>query len=99
MPTRHRVECIRKPDRQSPVDRITDIGGTASGGWTMDVPQAIKRMDAGELAFFVKVGSYEVDVFVVRPQGRLPFIKTERDQTKVDNLLSLPECPANYARV
>ena len=43
--------------------------------------------------FYVKAGNAQADVFVVWPQGRRKYIKTERDSTKKDNLLSLPECP------
>jgi Protein of unknown function (DUF3892) len=96
MAKRHRIECITKPNRESRVEHITQIGGTAGGGWTMDTPQAIRRIDNGELAFFVRVSQNEVDVQTVHPSGHRPYIKTEPDQTKVDNLLRLDECPTTY---
>ena len=96
MAKRYRIECIRKPNRESRVEHITDIGGTSGGGWTMDTPQAIRRIDDGELEFFVRVGNNEVDVMTVHPAGHRPYIKTEPDQTKVDNLLRLDECPSSY---
>jgi Protein of unknown function (DUF3892) len=96
---RYRIECIRKPDRNSRVEHITHIGGSAAGGWTMDTPQAIKRMDEGDLEFFVRVGTNEVDVETVHPQGHRPYIKTLPDQTKVDNLLRLDDCPNTYKPV
>lgn len=62
----------------------------------MDTPQAIRRIDEGALEFFVRVGTNEVDVVTVHPAGHRPYIRTEPDHTKVDNLLRLDECPAAY---
>jgi hypothetical protein len=95
MAGRFQITCITKPDRQSRVEHITHVGGFGTKPWTLSVEDVIKRIESrgsDHEDFFVKVGTYETDVYVVSPVGRRKYIKTERDETKVDNLLSLPEC-------
>jgi hypothetical protein len=99
MTTRHRVECINKPDRYSPVEHITHIGGSAGSGWRMYTPQAIRRVQSGDLAFFVRVGDDQIDVTVSTSAHGNKYLKTISDHTKRDNLLSLPDCPATYPLV
>jgi hypothetical protein len=97
MAGRFQITCITKPDRQSPVEHITHVGGYGSKPWTLTVEEVIRRIEStgpDHEDFFVHVGQYQADVFVVWPgQGRRKYIKTVRDSTKLDNLLSLPECP------
>lgn len=91
MVNRIRITCIKKPHPDSPFEHITDVGGV---GWTLSVPDVIKRIDTGFEQFFVNVGQTEVNVETVHPLGYRPYIKTLPDWTKKDNLLSLPPCPA-----
>jgi hypothetical protein len=93
MANRYQIKCINKPNRQSPVEHITHVGGFGTSQWKLTVEDVIQRIESGNEGFFVRVGNYEVDVFVVSPAGRRKYIRTERDSTKLDNLLSLPECP------
>ena len=91
------IKCINKPNRSSPVEHITHVGGFGSSQWKLTVEEVIRRIESigpDHEDFFVHVGLYETNVFVVNPgNGRRKYIKTEPDSTKVDNLLSLPECP------
>ncbi len=93
MPNRFRILCINKPDRQSPVEHITHVGGYGNSQWKLAVETVIQRIEAGEEAFYVRVGEDEADVQVVSPPNRRKHIKTKPDRTQRDNLLSLPECP------
>lgn len=98
MAGRFQITCIIKPgDPQSPIEHITHVGGFGTSQWTLEVEEVIRRIESrgsDHEDFFVKVGKYEADVFVVDPgRGRRKYIKTEPDSTKVDNLLSLPKCP------
>lgn len=97
MAGRFQIRCINKPNRQSPVEHITHVGGYGTTQWKLTVEEVIKRIKSigpNHEDFFVKVGTYEANVFVVPATAhRREHIKTERDSTKVDNLLSLPECP------
>ena len=96
MAGRFRITCINKPNRESRVEHITHVGGFGTSQWKLSVEEVIRRIEsrgADHEDFFVLVGNYEADVFVVSPVDRRKHIRTERDSTKVDNLLSLPECP------
>ena len=97
MAGRFRIRCINKPDRESPVEHITHVGGYGKTQWTLTVEEVIRRIKSrgdDHEDFYVKVGSDEADVIVVpaTPQKR-EHIKTVPDRTQKDNLLSLPECP------
>jgi hypothetical protein len=93
MAGRFQITCINKPDRNSPVEHITHVGGYGNTQWKLSVEEVIRRIEARTEAFFVRVGNNEADVIVVSPIGRRKHIRTNPDLTKVDNLLSLPECP------
>jgi thioredoxin reductase len=93
MAGRFRIQCINKPDRNSPVEHITHVGGYGSSQWKLTVEDVIQRIESGAESFYVHVGLYETDVEVVSPPGRRKYIKTQPDSSKRDNLLSLPECP------
>jgi len=96
MTGRFRITCINKPDRFSPVEHITHVGGYGASQWKLTVETVTQRIESrgtDHEDFYVRVGTAEADVFVVSPPGRRKYIKTEPDYTKVDNLLSLPECP------
>jgi Protein of unknown function (DUF3892) len=93
MAGRFQITCITKPNRQSSVEHITHVGGYGSNQWKLDVETVIARIEGRLENFFVRVGHYETDVIVMSPIGRRKYIRTEPDLTKIDNLLSLPECP------
>lgn len=89
---RFQITCITKPNRQSSVEHITHVGGFGSTQWKLEVDTVIHRIENGLENFFVRVGYNEANVIVMSPIGRRKYIRTEPDLTKVDNLLSLPEC-------
>jgi Protein of unknown function (DUF3892) len=94
MATRHEIKCINKPDRNSQVDSITHVGGVNSNGtrWKQTTALTIKEIEDKTAEFFVRVNNNTVAVFVVTGKfGK--YLRTEPDHTKMDNLLSLPECP------
>jgi Protein of unknown function (DUF3892) len=97
MPGRFRITCITKPDRYSPVEHITHVGGFGSSQWKLAVEEVMRRIEssgANHEDFYVRVGHAEASVVVVpaTPYKR-KHIRTTPDSTPVDNLLSLPECP------
>ena len=89
---RFEIACVNKPNRQSPVEYITHVGGYGAGEWKLPVEEVIRRIEERIEEFFVRVGADKVDVFVVSPIGRKKHIRTNPDLTKLDNLLSLPDC-------
>lgn len=96
MAGRYQIKCINKPNRDSSVEYITHVGGFGSTQWKLPVEDVIRRIESvgsDHEDFFVKVGNAEANVIVVSPAGRRKHIRTTRDSTEKDNLLSLPECP------
>lgn len=96
MAGRFQITCINKPDRNSPVEHITHVGGFGTSPWKLTVEDVIRRIESrgpDHEDFFVRVGNAEADVIVVSPPGRRKHIRTTPDSTQRDNLLSLSECP------
>jgi hypothetical protein len=89
---RFEIACVNKPDRQSLVEHITHVGGYGAGEWKLPVEEVIRRIEGRIEGFYVRVGVNEVDVFVVSPIGQRKHIRTTPDLTKLDNLMSLPDC-------
>jgi len=82
------VTCINKADRYSSNERISHIGGTW-GRITED--EAIRQIKNGTESYHVRVGVNDVKIIVASRLGT-EYLKTERDGTTADNLLSLPDC-------
>jgi hypothetical protein len=96
MAGRFQITCINKPDRNSRVEHITEVGGFGSKAWKLRVEEVIRRIESrgsDHEDFFVHVGKDEANVVVMSPAGHRKYIRTEPDSTKADNLLSLPPCP------
>ena len=95
MSTRHQVSCINKTHRQSRHEAISHIGGRNENGtqWKISESEAIEGVESGKWTFFVVGGGYSVDVLVWKTAEGHKFLRTGRDATTADNLLSLPECP------
>jgi hypothetical protein len=96
MARRFQITCITKPNRQSRVEHITNVGGVGTKPWTLRVEEVIRRIESkgsDHEDFFVHVGKDEADIIVMSPAGHRKYIRTEPDLTKADNLLSLPPCP------
>jgi hypothetical protein len=97
MAGRFRIQCINRPDRHSPVEHITHVGGAGTRQWKLTVEEVIRRIESrgpDHEDFYVRGGNDEVDVVVVpATQHKRKHIKTKPDSTQRDNLLSLQECP------
>lgn len=87
------IMCINKPDRRNRRERIQNVGGVHNGQrWKITEDEAIQGIEDGRWQFFVSVNGNSTWVIVATHNGR-KYLKTEADNTIVDNLLSLPECP------
>lgn len=95
MTIRAQIRCINKTNRLAIDERISHVGGVNpdSARWKLTLDQAIAGIEAGQYAFFVQVGSEYSDVVVARAASGRKYLRTTADNTRVDNLLSLPECP------
>ena len=83
------VKCINKPDRESPHEHITHLGGD---GWRWPRADVIASIEAQTNTFFTLVGGKRAEVAVHEgPNGK--FVQTHADGYWNNNLLALPECP------
>jgi len=88
------ITCINKSDRTSPHERISRIGGRLPDGssWKILTSTAIHNIENNIQGYYVSIGGQRAEVVVATHLGN-KYLKTTRDTTTVDNLLSLPECP------
>jgi hypothetical protein len=94
MTDRLKVGCINKRDRQSRHERIHSIGGNNGDGtrWKLTEEEAIAGIESGKWSFYTVGGGESANVIIANHLGR-KYLRTDRDSTIRDNLLSLPECP------
>ena len=87
-----RITCATKPDRNSPDDRITHVGG---GGWKWPSGNVVASIENGTNTFFViDAAGHRSNVGVVDPgNGPRKHLRTYADGDWNNNLLALPECP------
>lgn len=83
------VTCIIKPDRNSPHEHITHLGGP---GWCWPVQTVITLIESGINTFYTNNGGRKADVRVRQRNGR-KFVQTVADGYWTDNLLALETCP------
>jgi hypothetical protein len=88
-----RITCITKPHPQSPLEHITNVGGTRASGTSFYITreECARDIDNRREPYYVQVGRDTVAVETYTMHGQR-FIKTKPDQTQKDNLLSLPPC-------
>jgi hypothetical protein len=90
----NQVTCITKPHPHSPREHITHVGGINPSGqsWYYTREQVANMIDSGSYCFHVKVGRYDIPVTTYVKNG-IKYIRTVADETTLDNLLSLDQCP------
>ena len=89
-----RVQCITHSGGRDIHGHITGFGGLNADGtrWWLTEVQAIQGMRAGRWRFYVLVVHDKAWVEITTRNGH-EYLKTIADNTKADNLLSLPNCP------
>ncbi len=95
LPNRLKVSCII-PDSSDEDRRIDAVGGTLPDGtrWGMSIDEAIAAIESGNLTMVVGDQTNEVEVEVVTPSGRIPYLRTKPG--KGPNLLQQPRCLDRY---
>lgn len=83
------ISCINKPDRNSPHDKITHVGGF---GWKRTLSQAVADIENKINTYYTLVNGRRAEVGVINgTNGK--YLRTHADGQWNDNLLALPECP------
>jgi hypothetical protein len=93
IPMADRIECITKPGRYSHHEAIEYVGGVRANGERFYITRQECAADIldHKAAYEVVVGNVRTVVEAYEVSGR-KYIRTKRDRTNVDNLLSLREC-------
>jgi hypothetical protein len=87
------VTCITKPNRLSPHEHITHLGGSAGGGWTLTTQEVINLIENRGESFYTLDGQKRADIGVrTHPQSGLKFVQTYADRDWNNNLLALDAC-------
>ena len=79
-PIKLEIMCIDKPNRDSPLERISRIGRVLPGGtdWSLSLDEAIQSIIDKRCTFFVNVNRNTVNVEIAERNGR-KYLKTESD--------------------
>ena len=84
------VTCVSKPDRTSPHEHITHLGGAS---WYWKVEDVIYSIECRTNSFFTYVDGVRADVNVrSNPRTTRKYVQTSSDGVWINNLLALYEC-------
>lgn len=93
--TDYRIDCINKPDRNSPHEHITHAGGPnpeGNGRWRDTVANIVGFIEKEQHRFYTREDDASVWVGVRTGATGNKFIQTYADGVWKDNLLALHEC-------
>lgn len=86
----YRIDCVNKPDRNSPHEHITHVGGPnpdGGGRWKESVARVVQFIENKQHRFYTKEGNATAWVSTcASPAGR-KFLQTYADGIWKDNLL------------
>jgi Protein of unknown function (DUF3892) len=91
----YRIDCVTKPDRYSPHEHITHVGGpnsNGSGRWSDTVANIVRFIETQQHRFYTREGNAFAWVGVRTSAAGNKFIQTYADGIWKDNLLALQEC-------
>lgn len=85
------VLFVNRAYSHDPLERVDAIGGVNSDRtrWRFSQTAAIAAIEAGTDEFFMKTADAAVKLIVVTHRGE-KYLKSEREKTHPDELLSLP---------
>jgi Protein of unknown function (DUF3892) len=91
----YRIDCVNKPDRNSPHERITHVGGPkpdGSGHWKDTASNVVGFIESGQHRFYTKEENASAWVGVRTNSAGNKYLQTHADGVWKDNLLALREC-------
>jgi len=93
--TDYRIDCVHKPNRNSPHEHITHVGGPSpdgNGRWKETTPNVVRFIESQQHRFYTKEGNASAWVGVRTSAAGNKFLQTYADGIWKDNLLALSEC-------
>ena len=93
--TDYRIDCVHKPNRNSPHEHITHVGGPSpdgNGRWKDSMPNVVRLIENQLHGFYTKEGNASAWVGVRASAAGNKFLQTYADGIWKDNLLALSEC-------
>jgi hypothetical protein len=91
----YRIDCINKPNRNSPHEHITYVGGPkpdGSGRWRDTVANVVLLIEQKAHRFYTSEAGVSAWVGVRTSAAGNKFIQSTADGVWKDNLLALKEC-------
>ena len=88
----YQVVCISKPNPENSTEHITEIGyyeAIYRPRVMITIDEAIRRIEANRLAFYVSTYFGCAFIEVVRPDEGAPYLRSCSDLSQTDNLLTL----------
>ncbi len=82
------VTCVNKPDRNSPHEHITHLGGRT---WRKTVQDVITSIENHTDTFYTDDGRKRANVQVRERNGK-KYVQTQADGSWTNNLLELDTC-------
>jgi hypothetical protein len=84
---------FNKPNRNSPYEHITHVGGpNGAGRWKETVPNVVRFIEEKTHRFYTAEGGNTAWVYVRTSAAGNKFLQTYADGAWRDNLLALNEC-------
>ncbi|WP_084305573.1 DUF3892 domain-containing protein [Bradyrhizobium sp. ARR65] len=91
----YRIDCVNKPDRKSPHEHITHVGGPkpdGAGRWKDTVPNIVRLIERGTHHFYTAESGATAWVGVRISAAGNKLLQTHADGVWKYNLLALKEC-------
>ncbi len=91
----YRIDCVNKPNRNSPHEHITNVGGPnpdGNGRWKDTMANVVALIERKAHRFYTNEGGAIAWVGVRTSASGLKFLQTHADGVWRDNLLALKQC-------
>ncbi len=91
----YRIDCVNKPNRNSPHEHITHVGGPNPNGvgrWKEPVATVVRLIESKTHRFYTSEGGVSAFVMVRTSAAGNKYLQTYADGVWKDNLLALKEC-------
>lgn len=91
----YQIDCVNKPDRNSPHEAITHVGGpnpNGSGRWKNPVADVVRMIESNAHRFYTRDAGKTAWVGVRTSASGNKYLQTYSDGVWANNLLAQSEC-------